>query len=460
MDLIEITITAAGSEGQGIGILPSGKTCFASGVFPGETCLCETISETNKYAVVDVREVTTASPDRISPFKPAGEVSGGLPFAGLAYEAQLKIKQNRVRECLSRIGGFDSALLDRVMKPILSADKPFRYRNHMQYAIRDCRVGLLRAKSDELGEYDGELIEYEIFGKIKEAVEDTLERAPTRLFDGLVLRGSLRTNEVLAELVSSDDGPHEIVIRDAKNYISSTGLNETLRAVCEEGGFKLNGLLFRISPNKASKRTRSGIRTVIEGIDHYDEKFCGRTFRIKAGSFFQVNTEQAEKLANKASEACNGSKVIYDLYCGCGTLGLAVKQKGQNLLGIEVVPEAIQSAKINRSLFLDSKEAEECEFICRDVLKTDFNSLIRSGKILPPDCIIVDPPRKGLDIGVVKKLVELNSPSICYVSCDPATLARDLKMLAGNYEITEVTPADLFPNAAHVESAVLMSKDQ
>jgi 23S rRNA (uracil1939-C5)-methyltransferase len=458
LDLIEITITAVGSEGQGIGTLPSGKTCFASGVFPGETCLCEIVSETNKYAVVDVKELSKGSPDRTAPFKPADEVCGGLPFAGLAYEAQLKIKQTRVRDCLSRIGGFDAELFDRVMKPILSADKPFRYRNHMQYAIRDGQVGLLCAKSDELGEYDGELIEYEIFGKIKSAVEEMMDRAPTRLFDGLVLRGSLRTNEVLAELVSPDDGPHEVVIRDAKNYISSTGLNESIRAVCEEGGFNLNGLLFRISPNKTSKRTRSGIRTVIEGVDYYDEKFCGRTFRIKAGSFFQVNTEQAEKLANKASEACGSSKVIYDLYCGCGTLGLAVKQKGQKLLGIEVVPEAIQSAKINRSLFLDSEEAGECEFICKDVLKTDFNSLIKSGRILPPDCIIVDPPRKGLDIGVVKKLEELSSPSICYVSCDPATLARDLKMLARTYEITEVTPADLFPNAAHVETVVLMTR--
>ena len=171
-----------------------------------------------------------------------------------------------------------------------------------------------------------------------------------------------------------------------------------------------------------------------------------------------MNTEQAEKLADKASEACSGAKVIYDLYCGCGTLGLAVKRKGQKLLGIEVVPEAIASAKINRSLSLDEAEANECEFICKDVLETDFAQLIKSGKIPPPDCIIVDPPRKGLDIGVVKKIEELGAPKICYISCDPATLARDLKMLTGKYEIQEVTPADLFPNASHVETVVLLSK--
>ena len=345
-----------------------------------------------------------------------------------------------------------------MFKPITGADAPFRYRNHMQYAVRDNRAGLLCAKSDKLGDYDGKLIEYEIFGKIKASIEDVFERAPTRLFDGLVLRGSQRTNEILAELVSSSDAPHEVVIRDAKNYIDATGLLDSVRSVCDEDGFKLNGLLFRISPNKASKRTRSGLRTVIEGVDHYDEIFCGRRFRIKAGSFFQVNTEQAEKLANKASEACGDAKVIYDLYCGCGTLGLAVKQKGQKLLGIEVVPEAIQSAKINRSLALDGQEAEECEFICKDVLKADLAQLIKSGKMLPPDCVIVDPPRKGLDIGVVKKVMELGAPKICYISCDPATLARDLKMISREYKIEEVTPVDLFPNASHVETAVLMTK--
>ena len=458
MDLTEVTITASGSEGQGIGSLPSGKTCFAPGVFPGERCLCEIISETPKYAIAEVKEVIEASPDRTAPFRPSDEVSGGLPFACLSYEAQLKIKSARVRDCLIRIGGYSPSQTDEFLRPVLASEDPKRYRNHMQYAIRNGRIGLLCAKSDELGEYDGELIEYEVFGKIKAALEQVFERAPTRLFDGLVLRGSLRTKEILAELVSSEEGPHEVVIRDAKNYIGSTGLYEAVKNVCDEGGFRLNGLLLRISPDKTSKRTRTGTRTVIEGVDYYDELFCGRKFRIKAGSFFQVNTAQAEKLANKASEACGGANVIYDLYCGCGTLGLAVKKKGQRLLGIEVVPEAVQSVKMNRSLSLDENEASECEFICKDVLKTDFNSLIKAGKILPPDCIIVDPPRKGLDIGVIKKLEELGSPSVCYISCDPATLARDLKMLTRTYKIMEVTPADLFPNASHVETVVLLSK--
>lgn len=459
MDFVEVTISSLGSEGQGTGSLPSGKTCFVPGVFPGEKCLCKVINETSKYAVCEAVEVTETSPDRTGPFRPSNEVSGGLPFACLSYEAQLKFKENRVRECLSRIGGIDRSVIDEVFKPVIAAKEPFRYRNHMQYAIREGRIGLLCGRSDELGDYDGRLIEYEIFGKIKDAVQDVFERAPTRLFDGLVLRGSLRTKEILAELVSSSGQPHEVVIRDAGNYIDSVKLYKIILDVCEDNGFRLNGLLMRISPGKTSRRTRSGTRTIIEGVDYYDEIFCGKTFRIKAGSFFQVNTEQAEKLANKASETCSDAGVIYDLYCGCGTLGLAAKKKGQKLLGIEVVPEAIASAKINRSLALEEDEISECDFICKDVLKTDFNALIRNSKILSPDVLIVDPPRKGLDIGVIKKIEELGAEKICYISCDPATLARDLKQLNGTYKIKEITPADLFCNAGHVETIALLSRN-
>ena len=132
MGLTEVKITALGSEGQGIGTLPSGKTCFVSGVFPGEVCLCELENETSKYAVLNAVELLSESPDRISPFRPADEVCGGLPLAALSYEAQLKFKETRVRDCLTRIGGLGDELLDEVFKPIIGADDPFRYRNHMQ----------------------------------------------------------------------------------------------------------------------------------------------------------------------------------------------------------------------------------------------------------------------------------------------------------------------------------------
>ena len=344
------------------------------------------------------------------------------------------------------------------MQPIAACEPPLRYRNHMQYAISGGRVGLLASGSHELADYEGEKIEYEIFSLLREALEKCFERAPTNLFEGLVLRASRRTNELLAEFVSGNTAPHEIVIRDCASFIKDAGISASFEEVCGKAGYKLNGILLRISPDKASRRTRGGTRVTLSGTDSYDEIFCGRRMRVKAGSFFQVNTKQAEKLAELASEGCSGASVIYDLYCGCGTLGIGIKKPGQKIFGIETVPEAVESAKINRSLAFPEGGADECSYICKDVLKADIKSLIRSGKLEEPDVIIVDPPRKGMDPGVINRIMEIAPRAVVYVSCDPATLARDLKLFAQKYSIGKVTPVDLFPHTPHVETVCLLSK--
>ena len=454
----EAVITGIDEAGRGIGKMPSGKTFFAEGVFPGEKCLVREISSSSKFSVCEALSVTKISPSRTEPFEPDRLLCGGLPLASLAYPAQLEFKASRVRECLERIGRFDKDLLDRVMQPIAACDPPMRYRNHMQYAISGGRVGLLASGSHELADYEGEKIEYEIFSLLREALEKCFERAPTNLFEGLVLRASRRTNELLAEFVSGSTAPHEIVIRDCASFIKDAGISASFEEVCGKAGYKLNGILLRISPDKASRRTRGGTRVTLSGTDSYDEIFCGRRMRVKAGSFFQVNTEQAEKLAELASEGCLDAKVIYDLYCGCGTLGIGIKKPGQKIFGIETVPEAVESAKINRSLAFPEDGADECSYICKDVLKADIKSLIRSGKLEEPDVIIVDPPRKGMDPGVINRINAIAPESVVYVSCDPATLARDLKLFAQKYSIGKVTPVDLFPHTPHVETVVLLSK--
>ena len=451
-------ITGIDEAGRGIGKEPSGKTFFCGGVFPGEKCLVREISSSARFSVCEALSVLEASPSRVAPFDSEKLLCGGLPLASLAYPAQLEFKASRVRECLERIGRFDGTFLDFVMAPIEPCDPPAHYRNHMQYAISDGRVGLLASGSHELAEYDGSLIEYEIFTLLREALEKSFERAPTNLFEGLVLRASERTDEVLIEFVSGSTAPHEIVIRDCISYINAAGINRRFEEACPVKGFKLNGILLRISPDKASRRTRGGTRVVLSGKDHYDEIFCGRRMRVKAGSFFQVNTKQAEKLAELASEGCENASVIYDLYCGCGTLGIGIKKPGQVLFGIESVPEAVESAKINRSLAFPEGGADECNYICKDVLKADIKSLIKSGKLKEPDVIIVDPPRKGMDPGVINRILEIAPETVVYVSCDPATLARDLKMFTRSYKIVKVTPVDLFPHTPHIETVVLLSK--
>lgn len=454
----DAVITGLDEAGRGIGKMPSGKTFFAEGVFPGEKCLVREISSSARFSVCEALSVTEPSPSRTEPFEPGKLLCGGLPLAALAYPAQLDFKASRVRECIERIGRFDKGLLDRVMQPIAACEPPLRYRNHMQYAISGGHVGLFASGSHELAGYDGEKIEYEIFSLLRGALEKCFERAPTNLFEGLVLRASERTKELLIEFVSGINAPHEIVIRDCSSFIEDAGIRASFEKVCEDAGYKLNGILLRISPDKASRRTRGGTRVTLSGTDSYDEIFCGRRMRVKAGSFFQVNTKQAEKLAELASEGCSDASVIYDLYCGCGTLGIGIKKPGQKIFGIETVPEAVESAKINRSLAFPDGGADECTYICKDVLKADIKSLIKNGKLEEPDVIIVDPPRKGMDPGVINRIMEIAPKTVVYVSCDPATLARDLKLFARNYRIDKVTPVDLFPHTPHVETVVLLSK--
>ena len=457
-EAFDAVITGLDEAGRGIGKMPSGKTFFCEGVFPGEKITCRETSSSARFSVCEAVSVITSSPSRLSPFDPGKPLCGGLPLAALAYPVQLDFKASRVRECLEHIGHFDKELLDSVMQPIAACEPPVRYRNHMQYAISGGRVGLLASQSHELADYDGEKIEYEVFSRLRGVLEKCFERAPTNLFEGLVLRASRRTNEVLAEFVSGSTAPHEIVIRDCAAFIEDAGIRSAFEEVCKAAGYKLNGILLRISPDKASRRTRGGTRVTLSGTGSYDEIFCGRRMRVKAGSFFQVNTEQAEKLAELASEGCSEASVIYDLYCGCGTLGIGIKKQGQKIFGIETVPEAVESAKINRSLAFPDGGADECSYICKDVLKADIKSLIRNGKLEEPDVIIVDPPRKGMDPGVISRITEIAPKTVVYVSCDPATLARDLKIFARSYEIRKVTPVDLFPHTPHVETVVLLSK--
>lgn len=441
-----IEIRDLGNDGQGIGNFSSGKTCFVDGALPGETVKVRIINEKKNLAEAQLLEIIKASPERIDADKQ-------LPLAGcnlghLTYEAQLKYKQDKVVNCLIRIGHFEKEFIDSIMQPIVGSPRQIRYRNHMQYKIADGLICETARGDIKPIPVDENLIEYEVFGKVRKALETIFSNAPTFLFDGVVLRGSERTREILVELVTSDTRPHEVVIRDVSDYVDACEVVDKLKEAC--GEYSLNGLLLRISPDKTSKRTRSGKRVTIYGVDYYEEKMCGRTFRVKAGAFFQVNVEQAEKLYEIASNSMSDANVLGDIYCGTGTIGLSCVKEHQTLIGIESVSEAVESAKLNAKL----SGVNNARFICRPAEKVDF---IKE-KLPVPDAMIVDPPRKGMDEVFVRRLIELAPDKISYVSCDPATMARDLKMLSKAYTVTSCTPVDLFANTSHVETVALLTK--
>ncbi len=445
-DLITLSIRSWDNEGRGIADMPDGRICFVKGAIPGETVRAGLFVVKKNYAEAVTEEVIVSSPHRIA----NGPGLEGTCLSHVDYEGQLEFKYNKVRDCLIRIGRMDPSELDSFMKPIIPADRIRNYRNHMQYRIRQGRICEVRRGSNELVEVTENAIEYKIFGKIRKALEKIWEDAPTNLFDGLVLRGSERTGELLIELVSADTRSHELVIRDASQYLRASDMAKVISDAAE--GYRLMGILLRISPDKTSSRTRSGKRVVLCGEDYYTEQMCGRTFRVKAGAFFQVNTEQAEKLYAKASEGLKDAKVLYDVYCGTGSIGLSCIGNDSRLIGIENVREAVESARINAKL----SGVSNAEFICRPAEK------IVPGKdgLPPPDAVIVDPPRKGMDPVFVRKLMETKPPRISYISCDPATMARDLKYLASEYRIESVTPVDLFCWTEHVETVCLLSNTQ
>lgn len=444
MDLFDVEIISLGSSCEGIGILPSGKKIFVdSPVIPGEVCRVELTSEKNKFARGKCVELIKESPDRVIPF---GSEIPGANLAHMSYAKQLEYKQNKVRDCLIRLGGFEPSFVEGVMNDIVPSEKTEHYRNHMQYSIRDGRFCLKSQGTDQDVVIEESPLEYEMFGKIRAAFEIAFADYPTRLFDGAVLRGSERTGEVLIELVSFAEMPSEILIRDAGDYITSSKVLDKL------AGINIAGVILRISNTATEKRTRGGKRAVLLGNDFYTEVLCGREFKVKSGAFFQVNVPQAEVLYRLATPS-EYSGALWDLYCGTGTVGLSLLTEGHNLIGVDISPEAIASAKENAARF-----GVDADYICRSASK--IISLL--SQIKSDDAVVVDPPRAGLDYPLVTSLLCQKPSAISYISCDPATLARDLKLLTGSggYIIKSVTPVDMFAGTGHVETCCLLERIQ
>ena len=364
-------------------------------------------------------------------------------------ELQAEFKQNKVREALIRIGRFDEEELNGITEDIVTPECNVHYRNHMQYAVDGPVLGLRARSSDRVECLDECLLEYEEFTAIRRVFENVFGSHPTTLFTGLILRGSRRTKEFMVELISEDTRGHELIIRDSKNYLESNDIRSRIEEALGEG--TLTGVVLQLCSDKASRRQRSGKRVVLTGVDYFHEILLGKRFRIKAGAFFQVNTEQAEKLYSKVREYVSDSKIVYDLFCGTGSIGISCVSADSELYGIEVSNEAVKSAKVNAEL----NDMKRAVFTAKPAERFDFVS-----EGLPaPDVIIVDPPRKGMDIALTERLKKIAPPKIVYVSCDPATLARDLKQLTSDYKIEKVSTFDLFFWTEHVETVVLLSKE-
>ena len=348
-----------------------------------------------------------------------------------------------MQDALERLGGSDVEV-----EEIIGADQPLRYRNKSQYPISaDGRVGFYRARTHDVVETEQCLIQKREADAAAEAVRQYLRRFEVKGYDektgkGLLRHLYVRTNargeSLLCLLVNGQKLPHE----------------EELVAMLRTAVPHAVGIVLGINTRRGNTILGESYRT-LWGEDTILDTLCGLTFRLSVPSFYQVNRDQAEKLYTRAVDYARltGEELVLDLYCGAGTITQVMAKKAGRVIGAEIVPEAIADARVNAA----RNGVENVEFFCGDA--SDIAQELQK-RGLRPDVICVDPPRKGLAPEVVEAAAAMAPQRIVYVSCDPATMGRDVKRFAAlGYKVTRATAVDLFPGTANIESVVLLTRN-
>ncbi len=440
-DIIDLDITGFSSEGSGVGHY-EGQAVFVAGAATGDTVQCIIIKAKKNYAIGKIQYIVKASPDRIIPDCAVFPRCGGCQYRHISYEAEKRIKTQKVRDAFSRIGH-----LDTVPEECVGAEKPDRYRNKAQYPVATVGgrllTGFYAPFSHRVIDCKNCLLQPQEFADILKAVARWCEKYKIPSYDEKTRKGLLRhiyirkgffTGEIMVCLVINGDR----IFKKDELISSLIKADKNIKTVL-------------LNHNTEDTNVIMGkTETVLYGKGYIEDVLCGKRFRISPLSFYQVNHAQATRLYEKAAEFAitPDTKVLLDMYCGAGTIGLTMADRVQTLIGVEIVPEAIEDAKINAKL----NNTENARFICGDAKEA---AKILKDEGIKPDTVILDPPRKGCDSELLMTVSEMNPERIVYVSCDPATLARDLAILEENgYKTQKAVPFDLFPRTVHVEAVV------
>ena len=436
-----VTIEGYGEGGMGVARI-DGRVVFVHGALRGEKCRVLILKTLKSVAFAKVLEVIEPSSERITPDCPYFPRCGGCTYRHIRYEEELRLKKQRVQDNLSRIGGSDVTV-----EEILGARDTLRYRNKAQYPVsKDGAVGFYRARTHEVIECEHCLLVKPEADAAAEALREYMQSCRVAGYDektgrGLVRHLYVRSNaageSLVCVLVNGDKLPKE------------DRLVTLLRDACP----KCTGIVLGTNTKKGNVILGDRYRT-LWGSDRLEDTLCGKTFRLSVPSFYQVNRVQAERLYAKAIEfaSLTGQETVLDLYCGAGTITLALSDHAKKVLGAEIVPEAIGDARENAA----RNGVKNAEFFCGDASDV-AKKLAREN--LRPDVITVDPPRKGLAADVVESIAEMQPGRVVYVSCDSATMARDVKRLADlGYTAQRACAVDMFPRADHIETVCLLSK--
>ena len=438
-----VTIEGYGEGGMGVARI-DGRVVFVHGALRGEKCRVLILKTLRSVAFAKVLEVVEPSCARVAPDCPYFPRCGGCTYRHMSYEEELRLKRQRVQDNLARIGGSAVAV-----EEILGAADTLRYRNKAQYPVsKDGRVGFYRARTHEVIECEQCLLVKSEADAAAEALREYMRRCRVAGYDektgrGLVRHLYVRSNAAGESLVC--------VLVNGNRLPQEEALVALLRDACP----KCRGIVLGTNTKKGNAILGDRYRT-LWGEDRLEDTLCGKRFRLSVPSFYQVNRAQAERLYAKAIEFANltGQETVLDLYCGAGTITLALSDHAKKVLGAEIVPEAIDDARENAV----RNGVKNAEFFCGDA--SDVAKKLAQ-EHLRPDVITVDPPRKGLAPDVVESIAAMQPERVVYVSCDSATMARDVKRFADlGYTAARAAAVDMFPRADHIETVCLLSKLQ
>ena len=448
-DLVTLEIEDCGIDGEGIG-KADGFTVFVKDAVIGDTVTAKIIKAKKNYGYGRLMEVLKPSPYRVEPKCEFARQCGGCQLQALSYDQQLVFKTNKVKGHLERIGGFT----DIPMEPIIGMDELFHYRNKAQFPVgrnkegkivtgfyagrthniienRDCALGVAENK---------EVLDRVIAHMEKYGIEPYNEATGKGLVRHVLIRYGYFTKEVMVCLILNGNKiPKE---------------EQLVKSLCEIPG--MTSITINVNKKHSNVILGEEIR-LLWGQEYITDRIGDISYQISPLSFYQVNPMQTQKLYAKALEYADlhGEETVWDLYCGIGTISLFLAQKAKFVRGVEIVPAAIENAKENAKL----NGLENTEFFvgkAEEVLPREYK---KNG--VYADVIVVDPPRKGCDETLLETMVEMNPERIVYVSCDSATLARDLKYLCKRgYELRKVCPVDQFGMTVHVETVVLLSQQK
>lgn len=442
-ETVIVNIEDLTSEGSGVGKI-DGYPLFIPNTLPNEKCEVKVIKVNKNFGFGKLNKVIEASPERVEPTHQCG----GCQLQHMSYPLQLQMKQDQVKNVMKKVAHLE----DVPVHPVLGMDHPFGYRNKVQLPVgeRNGRLitGFYQPRSHRIMETTEPCnVQDEMINSIIDTARDTASDLGIRAYDEKGHRGVLR--HLMVRIGKSMNEAMIVFVTRSSKLPHQEKLVKAIRDKHPE----VKSIMHNINP----KRTNVifGDKTnLLWGEEYIHDKIGDLTFAISAKSFYQINPKQTEVLYNKALEyaAIESDDIVIDAFCGIGTISLFLAQKAKKVYGVEIVPEAISDAKKNAKL----NRITNAEFVVGAAEKV-MPWWTTQG--LRPDVIVVDPPRKGCDEELLQAMVDMDPKRIVYVSCNPSTLARDLRILEDNgYATKEIQPVDMFAQTTHVESVALIQK--